>query len=275
VVGSATVEQPARHADVVKLIAQPEQVTVSRDNSIQVVAGCHQIDDRLSCQAGYSRAADVLDRAELPRQRSHQFGDSLPSQLRPVRVVLSEFDRHSGRVAAAGPQWPSLASYAPVVPYRGQFDHLVREADRGRAIRNTRTIAVFDDGLVVCAVPVYGDPAKPDSPILAWLRGGPRARGRNAGPGRGNEQVRTQAELAGSGVAFAPTWRGAQLIPLTVIEKVVLTRPQMVSELAIYVETADPASPDKSTYLGDLSPEAVRDTLGPVLGARLRIDIRR
>jgi hypothetical protein len=162
-----------------------------------------------------------------------------------------------------------------VVPYRGQFDHLVREADRGRAILNTRTIAVFDDGLVVCAVPVYGDAAKLDSVIIRWLRGGVRTRGRNAGPGRGNEQVRTQAELAGSGVTFAPMWRGARLIPLAVIEKVVLTRPQLVSELAIYVQTADPASQDKSTYLGDLSPEVVRDTLGPVLGGRLRIEIPR
>jgi len=161
-----------------------------------------------------------------------------------------------------------------VVPYRGQFDHLVREADRGRAILNTRTIAVFDDSLVVCAVPVYGDAGKRDSIILGWLRGGVRTRGRNAGPGRGDEQIRTQAELAGSGVTFAPTWRGAQLIPLAVIEKVVLTRPQQVSELAIYLQTADPARPDKSTYLGDLSPDAVRDTLEPVLGDRLRIDIR-
>ena len=150
----------------------------------------------------------------------------------------------------------------------------MREADRGRAILNTRTITVFDDSLVVCAVPVYGDAGKRDSVILGWLRGGVRTRGRNAGPGRGDEQVRSQAELAGSGVAFAPTWRGAQLIPLAVVEEVVLTRPQQVSELAIYVQTADPAGPGKSTYLGDLSPEAVRDTLGPVLGGRLRIEIR-
>jgi hypothetical protein len=160
-----------------------------------------------------------------------------------------------------------------VVAYRGQFDRLVREADRGRAILNTRTIAVFDDGLVVCAVPVYGDAPKPDSGLLGSLRRSGRTRGRNAGPGRGNEQVRTQAEAAGSGVTFAPTWLRAQLIPLAVIEKAVLTRPRQVSELAIYLQTADPASTEKSTYLGDLSPEAVRDTLGPVLGDRLRIDI--
>jgi hypothetical protein len=160
-----------------------------------------------------------------------------------------------------------------VVAYRGQFDHLVREADRGRAILNTRTIAVFDDGLVVCPVPVYGDAAKPDTGTLAWLRRGARTRGRNAGPGHGDEQVRTQAEAEGSSVTFAPKWRGARLIPLAVVDKVVLTRPQQVSELAIYVQTADPVVPEKSNYLGDLSPEAVRDALGPLLGDRLRIDV--
>jgi hypothetical protein len=159
------------------------------------------------------------------------------------------------------------------VGYRGQFDHLVREADRGRAILNTRTIAVFDDGLVVCAVPVYGDVVKPDSGILGSLRRGGRARGGSAGPGHGHEQVRTQAEAAGSSVTFAPAWRSARLIPLAVIEKVVLTRPQQVSELAIYVQTADPDNPEKSTYLGDLSPEGVRDSLGPLLGDRLRIEL--
>jgi len=160
-----------------------------------------------------------------------------------------------------------------VVAYRGQFDRLVRDADRGRAILNTRTIVVFDDGLVVCTVPVYGDAPKSESGILASLRRARRTRGRNAGPSRGDEQVRTQAEAAGSSVTFAPMWHRAQLLPLGVIEQVVLTRPQQVSELAIYVQTNDPARPEKSAFLGDLSPEAVHDTLAPVLGGRLRIDI--
>lgn len=74
-------------------------------------------------------------------------------------------------------------------------------------------------------------------------------------------------------MTFAPTWLRAQLIPLAVVEKVVLTRPQQVSELAIYQQTGDPAAPEKSTYLGDLSPDVVRDTLAPVLGDRLQIEI--
>jgi hypothetical protein len=167
-----------------------------------------------------------------------------------------------------------MRGYAPVVAYRGQFDHLVREADRGRAIMNTRTIAVFDDGLVVCAVPVYGDaPSPSDSAILGWFRRAGKTRGRKAGPGQGHEQVRAQAQAAGSSVTFAPAWRSARLIPLSVIEKVVLTRPQQVSELAIYMQAADPANSEKSTYLGAVSPEDARNTLGPVLGDRLRIEI--
>jgi hypothetical protein len=160
-----------------------------------------------------------------------------------------------------------------MVAYRGQFDHLVREADRGQAVRNTRTVAVFDDGLVVCAVPVYGDAPKRDGGVLAALRRTGRARGRDAGPGRGDEQVRTQAEASGSSVTFAPTWLRAQLLPLAVIEKVVLTRPRQVSELAIYLRSGGPAKLEVTTYLGDLSPEAVRDTLSPVLGDRLQIDV--
>jgi hypothetical protein len=159
------------------------------------------------------------------------------------------------------------------VAYRGQFDHLVREADRGRAILNTRTIAVFDDGLVVCAVAVYGGTAKPASGILSLLRRAGRSNWRSAGPGRGNEQIRIQAEAAGSSVAFAPMWPRSQMLPLAVIEKVVLTRPRQVSELAIHLLTAGAARQDKVMYLGDLSAEGVGDMLGPVLGDRLQIDI--
>ena len=160
-----------------------------------------------------------------------------------------------------------------MVAYRGQFDRLVRDADRGRAILNTRTIVVFDDGLVVCTVPVYGDAPKSESGILASLRRARRTRGRNAGPSRGDEQVRTQAEAAGSSVTFAPMWHRAQLLPLGVIEQVVLTRPQQVSELAIYLLGAGPGNHAEATYLGDLTLDGVRDTLGLVLGDRLRIDI--
>ena len=79
--------------------------------------------------------------------------------------------------------------------------------------------------------------------------------------------------MAGSSASFAPMWPRARHLPLAVIDKVVLTRPHQVSELSIDLQTVDPASPDRSTYLGDLSADAVREMLGPVLGDRLRIEV--
>ncbi len=154
--------------------------------------------------------------------------------------------------------------------YRGQFDHLVRAEDRGRAVINTRTIAVFDDGLVVCAVSVYGDAAKPAGGIAGGLRRAGRPRRRSAEPGRGHEYVRAGAEAAGSCVTFAGSWPGARAIPLPVVERIVLRRPRQVSELAIYAAGAEL---EPAVYLGDLSVEGVREVLGPVVGERLRIEI--
>jgi hypothetical protein len=159
------------------------------------------------------------------------------------------------------------------VAYLGQFDRLIRVEDRGKAVMNTRTIAVFTDALVVCAVSVYGETGKPASAMFGRARRTGRQRGREAGPGRGEERVRADAELAGSGAGLAETWPKAQLIPLEVIDAVVLTRPQQVSELTIYETTSDPASAAMSAFLGDLSADGVRATLGPILGDRLQIEI--
>jgi len=155
------------------------------------------------------------------------------------------------------------------VAYVDQFDHLIRAEDRGRAIKSTRTIVVFDDGLTVCAVRVYGDTARP----ARGMFGGLRRAGRAAGPGRGDEQIRLSAQTTGSCHSFAATWPKAQPIPLDVIEKVVLTRPQQVSELAIYEQAADPDSPAAAIYLGDLSADQVRAALAPLLGDRLEIQV--
>jgi hypothetical protein len=42
------------------------------------------------------------------------------------------------------------------MPYVDQFDQLRRAQDLGRVIRNVRTMVVFSDGLVVCAVGIDG-----------------------------------------------------------------------------------------------------------------------
>jgi hypothetical protein len=155
------------------------------------------------------------------------------------------------------------------VPYIDQFDHLIRADERGRAIRSTRTIVVFDDGLVVCDVSVREE-GPPPSGLLAGLR-----RPRRAAPAgaSGDDRIRDNARAAGSCFTFAPTWPRARLYPFAVIERMVLTRPRQVSELAIYEQTADPDRPALSVYLGDLSAERVQEALAAALGDRLEIRV--
>ncbi len=155
--------------------------------------------------------------------------------------------------------------------YVDQFDHLIRADDRGRAIKSTRTIVVFDDGLVVCAVRVYGDAARPAGGIFGGCAG-PAGRQARAGPRRRADPG--QRAALGSSMAFAPTWPKAQPDSARpVIEKVVLTRPRQVSELAIHEQTGDPAAAAVSTFLGDLSADRVRGALAPLLGDRLEIQV--
>jgi hypothetical protein len=171
--------------------------------------------------------------------------------------------------------WGQLLDYSPWVAYVDQFDRLIRADDRGRAIKSTRTIVVFDDGLVVCAVSVYGDTVRLAGGFLGSLRRGRPAglRGVHGNEQIGDEQIRISAQAAGSCLTFAPTWPNARLIPFAVVDKVVLTRPRQVSELAIYEQTADPASPATATYLGELSADQVRAALEPRLGGRLDIQV--
>jgi hypothetical protein len=154
------------------------------------------------------------------------------------------------------------------VAYVDQFERLIRADERGRAIKNTRTIVVFDDGLVECAVRVYGDARRSAGGILGGLR---RSRPTGPGSGHGDEHIRVSAQAAGSCLTFAPTWPKARPMPFAVVDKVVLTRPRQVSELAISEQTADAASPAITTYLGDLSADRVRSALGALLGDRLEI----
>ncbi|HEY2507423.1 MAG TPA: hypothetical protein VGI58_12975 [Streptosporangiaceae bacterium] len=152
--------------------------------------------------------------------------------------------------------------------YLGQLDNLIRAQDRGHAVRFTRTVVVFRDGLVVCPVALRGASPGLQRGVLGGLaRRGSRATGDSAA-------IRRAAEGMGPGVPaaeFAHAWPGAEVIPFAVIERIVLTRPRQVSELAIFEEQVSDGTPACSVYLGDLAPERVRDLLGAVLGTRLEI----
>ncbi len=153
--------------------------------------------------------------------------------------------------------------------YVDQFDRLIRAAERGRPIKSTRTVVVFDDGLVVCAVGVYGEARRPAFGIFGSLR---RSRPAGPGSGQGEDHIRVSAQAAGSCLTFAPTWPKARPISFAIVDKIVLTRPRQVSELAIYEHTAEPRpGPAASVYLGELSAGRVRAALEPALGDRLEI----
>ena len=155
--------------------------------------------------------------------------------------------------------------------YLGQLDNLVHEADRGKAIRNTQTIAVFGDGLVICAVSV----ATGGRPVAPWRWWRPARASRPGGRGDGNEVGRIAAEL-GAGAdaaALAQAWPRAELIPAAVIESVVLERPRQVTRLTITEERLRSGEQASSVFLGDISGRTARDLLGPVLGGRLQIDL--
>jgi hypothetical protein len=153
------------------------------------------------------------------------------------------------------------------VGYVGQFDNLIREADRGHAIRYTRSVVVFTDGLAICPVEVPGaTPALHRSLIGGLLHRGARA---------DNEQLRRSAEAMGptaTAAEFAQTWPGGLAVPFAVVARIVLARPRQVSELAVEEHVAGQAEPVRTAYLGDLGADQVRDMLGPLLGGRLEID---
>jgi hypothetical protein len=153
------------------------------------------------------------------------------------------------------------------VGYVGQFDNLVRAEDRGRAIRFTRSIVVFTDGLAVCRVAVPGaTPALHRSLIGGLIH-------RGAEPDAVQLRRSAEAMAASSSAAeFAEAWPGGVVVPFAVVARIVLARPRQVSELAVYEHVAGQPEPVCTVYLGDLAAGQVRDVLGPLLGERLQID---
>jgi hypothetical protein len=166
-----------------------------------------------------------------------------------------------------------VPGYAPLVAYVDQFDNLVREQDRGHAIRHTRTIAVFDDGLAVCAVPVSGGSPALQAGLVSRLFLGGRVAGQSA---RSSEHIRDIALAMGAGgtaPAFAQSWPHATAIPFAVVVRIELSRSRQVSRLAVEEEAAHHGQLERTVYLGDLSAHRVREVLAPLIGDRLAMEV--
>lgn len=153
--------------------------------------------------------------------------------------------------------------------YLGQFDNLIREQDRGHAVRFTRSIVVFLDGLVVCPVAVRGVGRTVPRGLLSGLvrRGGRVV--------EDSDQLRLAAQAGARATAteFAQACPGGAAIPFAVVARIVLSRPRQVSELAVDEHVTGSAAPVRSVYLGDLTADRVLEVLGPPLGERLDIDV--
>jgi hypothetical protein len=168
------------------------------------------------------------------------------------------------------------------MPYIDQVDGLYRLQDTGRQITNVRTLAVFSDGLVVCAVGVRGIKMFTLGPVSLWeslvfmLIGllGPGAQ--RALRRRRERDIRATATALGrdgTAEAFAKSRRKALVIPFSEVTRIELTQTRRGRLLAIHTlpsgGKADPVYP----YLCELTADRVRLVLEPLVGERLKIRV--
>ncbi len=170
----------------------------------------------------------------------------------------------------------------PFMPYIDQFDGLLRTQDVGRRTQNIRTMAVFTDGLVICAVGVDGiwlasDAVLPrfgalGALLLAVIRPGQRAVRR-----RRQEGIRKRATRLGPGgtaAAFAKTRRKALAIPFADVTGVALNQTgqgKQGKQLVVHALSPGTGKEQAYPYLNDLPAEQVSEVLGPLIGGRLTV----
>lgn len=146
-------------------------------------------------------------------------------------------------------------------------------------MQNIRTMAVFTDGFVICAVGVNGiwlvsDAALPRFGalgvlLLALIRPGQRAVRR-----RRQKAIRKRAlRLGPNGTAaeFAQTRRKALAIPFADVTGIALTQTREGKQLVVHAISASTGREQAYPYRGDLPADRVREVLGPLIGARLTI----
>ena len=169
------------------------------------------------------------------------------------------------------------------MPYIDQFDGLAPVQDADRGIQNIRTMVVFTDGLVVCAVGITGaflvsSAVLPRFGALGQLLLTAIRPGQAAVHGHRQEAIRNGAARLGPGgtaAAFARTRRKTLTIPFTDVTGIELAQgPQGKQQLV--VRTAPPGTGRglDYSYLADLTPARVREVLGPLAGERLTVTTR-
>jgi hypothetical protein len=165
------------------------------------------------------------------------------------------------------------------MPYIDQFDGLLRAQDTGRRMQSIRTIAVFTDGLVICAAGVNGVWLASDaalrqfgalgSLLLAVIRPGQRVVRR-----RRQEAIRKRAVRLGpdgTAAAFARTRRKALAILFADVTGIALTHTREGEQLIVHTASPGTGKQQAYPYLNDLPAERVREVLGPLIGSRLTI----
>jgi hypothetical protein len=146
-------------------------------------------------------------------------------------------------------------------------------------MQNIRTMAVFTDGLVICAVGVNGvwlvsDAALPrfgalGALLLALIRPGQRAVRRHR-----QKAIRKRALRLGpngTAAAFARTRRKALAIPFADVTGIALTQTREGKQLVVHAISPSTGREQAYPYRGDLPADRVREVLGPLVGARLTI----
>ena len=172
------------------------------------------------------------------------------------------------------------------MPYIDQIDGLYRLQDTGRTITNVRTLMVFSDGLVVCAMGVRGIRTFPllglvphwEALLIAFARlMGPAAQ--RAVRGRRERGVRAKATALGATAlgataeGFAKSRRKALAIPFTEVTKIELTQTRKGRLLTIHVLPSGGKADPVYAYLCELTADRVRQVLGPLVGERLNIRV--
>ena len=140
-------------------------------------------------------------------------------------------------------------------------------------------MAVFTDGLVVCAVGISGVLLSTSVMLsrlgaLGGLLQTVIMPGQGAARSRREEAIRKQASGLGSdgtAAAFARTRRKALAIPFTEVTGIALAQTRLGRQ--IVVRTVAPGTGQKQgyPYLADVPADRVREVLGPLIGERLTV----